>query len=352
MNTLESLGITIPIVQAPMAGISTPAMAAAVSNAGGLGSIALGATDAIAARFLIAETRALTARPINVNLFVHDEPKADTERDQIWFNAMRPMFHSYGMSPPSALRNIYKSFSADDDMLSMLLEVVPDVVSFHFGIPSADRIRSLQSSGCLLMATATNIAEAEAIENAGIAVIVAQGWEAGGHRGVFDPTGRDDQYSTLTLTRLLVARSKLPIISAGGIMDGAGIKAALAHGAHAAQLGTAFIDCPESNADEAYRVSLKSSSAAHTIMTKAISGRLARCLPNRFTHWGASAPADIPDYPLAYDAGKALNAAAVTYGETGYGAQWAGQGAPLTRSMGAAELVNVLWQEVAENSYS
>jgi len=351
MKTLDSLGITIPIVQAPMAGISTPAMAATVSNAGGLGSIAIGATDAAGARTLIEETRALTDRPFNVNLFVHDEPETDIVREQIWLSAMRPLFQNFGMSAPPSLRKIYKSFAVDDDMLSMLLEAVPDVISFHFGIPSADRIKSLQSVGCLLMATATNIAEAQAIENAGIAMIVAQGWEAGGHRGMFDPTSRDDRLGTLQLTRLLVARSNLPIIAAGGIMNGAGIHAVLSLGACAAQLGTAFIACPQSNADEAYQMALKSSGAAHTVMTKAVSGRLARCLPNLFTDWGAHAPADVPDYPFAYAAGKTLNAAAKMFGETGYGAHWAGQGAPLSRSMGAAELINVLWQEVVENSH-
>ena len=345
MKTLDRLRITIPIVQAPMAGVSTPAMAAAVSNAGGLGSIAVGATDAAEARCMIEETRALTDHPFNVNLFVHDEPRADVAREQNWLNAMRPVFQSYGKEPPLALRRIYKSFAVDDDMLAMLIEVVPKVVSFHFGLPSADRIRLLRQAGCLLLASATNVAEAQAIEDAGIDMIVAQGWEAGGHRGVFDPCVPDDQLGTMALTRLLVARSSLPVIAAGGIMDGAGIKATLALGAAAAQLGTAFIACMESNADEAYRTALMGPGAEHTIMTTAVSGRPARGLANRFTQWASSVPVEVPDYPIAYDAGKALNTAARASGETGYGAQWAGQGAPLSRPMGAAELIDVLWRE-------
>jgi nitronate monooxygenase len=151
----------------------------------------------------------------------------------------------------------------------------------------------------------------------------------------------------MALTRLLVHELSVPVIAAGGIMDGAGIAAALKLGAQAAQLGTAFIGCPESLADAGYRARLASDAAHHTVMTGAISGRLARCLANGFTTLGADiAPSEIPAYPIAYDAGKALNAAGKAAGETGFGPQWAGQGAPLARSMGAAELVAVLAAEM------
>lgn len=345
MMILQQLGVFIPIVQAPMAGVSTPSLAAAVSNAGGLGSLGVGATDAAGARAMIEATRAQTALPFNVNLFVHARAQPDAARERGWVEALRPLFLKYGAAPPATLRTIYTSFADDDDMLAMLLETAPPVVSFHFGLPSSDRIAALKKVGCVLLASATSLAEARQVEAAGIDMVVAQGWEAGGHRGVFDPSGPDDQLGMIALTRLLVRRTNLPVIAAGGIMDGAGVRAAMALGATAAQLGTAFIACPESSADDAYRAALASESATHTVMTRAISGRPARCLSNLFTRWAVDAGHNAPDYPIAYDAGKALNAAAKALGEGGFGAQWAGQGAPLHRAIPAAALLEALWHE-------
>lgn len=347
MTRLEQLGVAIPIVQAPMAGVATPDLAAAVCNAGGLGSIGVGATDVAGARAMIEAMRAQTSRPFNVNLFVHAAPKADASREQQWLLALHPLFKQYGIEPPSTLQTIYTSFADDDAMLAMLVEEAPPVVSFHFGVPAADRIAALKAAGCTLFASATSLEEAKQIEAAGIDMIVAQGWEAGGHRGMFDPALPDDQLGTMALTRMLIERTDVPVITAGGIMDGAGIRAALTLGAVAAQLGTAFIACPESAADEAYRAALRGEGARHTVMTRAISGRPARCLANRFTAWAAEHRFDAPDYPIAYDAGKALNAAAKSKGEGGFGAQWAGQGAPLHRVMPASTLVATLWHEAS-----
>lgn len=242
---------------------------------------------------------------------------------------------------------IYKSFADDDDALNLLREFRPAVVSFHFGLPSADRVRALKDAGCFLIASATNLREGEAAVQAGIDAIVAQGWEAGGHRGIFDADDPDDRLGTVALTRLLVKRTNAPIIAAGGIMDGQGIRAMLELGATAAQLGTAFVGCPESAADEGYRAALFSNAAEHTTMTRAISGRPARCLSNAFTRLAQHLDSSPPDYPVAYDAGKALNAAAKTAGDHTFGAQWAGQGAPLARAMPAAELVAALISEMA-----
>ncbi|WP_342658338.1 nitronate monooxygenase [Sphingomonas sp. NY01] len=339
------LNLSLPLVQAPMAGVSTPAMAAAVCEAGGLGSVALGASDAAGAAAMIADLRARTARPFAVNLFVHAAPHDDGDRAAGWIDALAPTFAEFDAVPPTALRAIYPSFVEDDAMLALLLATRPAVVSFHFGLPGSDRIAALRAVGCLLLASVTSPAEAAAARAAGIDVLVAQGIEAGGHRGVFDPAARDDALGTLALVRLL-ARAAVPVIAAGGIMDGAGVDAALALGAVAAQLGTAFIVCPESAADDAYRAALMGPGAAHTVMTRAISGRPARCLPNRFTALGERLAAAVPAYPIAYDAGKALNAAAKAVGETGYGAQWAGQGAPLARAMPAGDLVRVIAGEM------
>ncbi len=235
-------------------------------------------------------------------------------------------------------------------MLAMLVAERPQIVSFHFGLPAAARIRALRDAGIVLLASATSAVEAHALQAAGIDAVVAQGYEAGGHRGVFDPGAQDDCLGTLALTRVLARTLDIPVIAAGGIMDGAGIAAALALGAAAAQLGTAFIACPESAADAGFRQALASGAAHHTVMTRAISGRPARCLSNAFTALAAGVEGRrIPDYPIAYDAGKALNAAAKAAGDSGYGAQWAGQGAPLARpGLPAAELVEILAGELRQ----
>jgi nitronate monooxygenase len=351
MTLFEKLGIDLPIIQAPMAGVSTPAMAAAVSNAGGLGSIGVGATDTEGARRMIVAFRERSKRSLNVNVFCHQPAKANAAVEAAWVESLRPHFERFGAKPPQGLREIYRSFVEDDAMLAMLLKEKPRVVSFHFGLPAAERVSALRDAGITLIASATNVAEGRAVALAGVHGVVAQGYEAGGHRGVFDPDAEDDCLGTMALTRVLVRELNIPVIAAGGIMDGSGIAAALRLGASAAQLGTAFIACDESDADAGYREALASDAANHTTMTRAISGRPARCLRNRFTVLGASIPSQqIPSYPIAYDAGKALNAAAKAQREAGYGAQWAGQGAPLARrALPAAELVARLAQELRED---
>jgi nitronate monooxygenase len=347
MTLLETLAIDLPIIQAPMAGVSSPALAAAVANAGALGSIGVGATDADGARRMIAAVRERSKRSLNVNVFCHRPAVSDCTLEATWLDLLRPHFERFGATTPLRLKEIYRSFVEDDAMLAALLADKPRVVSFHFGLPSAERIRMLREAGIVLLASATSVAEGRAAANAGVQAVVAQGYEAGGHRGSFDTDAEDDCLGTMALTRLLVRQLDVPVIAAGGIMDGAGIAAALRLGAGAAQLGTAFIACPESDADTSYREALASDAANHTVMTRAISGRPARCLRNRFTVLGASlSPRQIPAYPITYDAGKALNAAAKAAHEAGYGAQWAGQGAPLARKLPAAELVASLAEEL------
>jgi nitronate monooxygenase len=344
---LDRLAITLPILQAPMAGVSTPAMAAAVSNAGGLGAIGLGAATVEGAARMIAATRALTARPFHVNLFCHAPARARPDVEAAWIARLRPEFAALDAQPPAALHEIYQSFRGHGAMTGMLVAERPAVVSFHFGLPDAAQIAALHGAGIVLLASATSLAEAKTITDAGLDGIIAQGYEAGGHRGLFDPAAADDRLGTFALTRLLVRESTLPVIAAGGIMDGAGIAAALRLGAVAAQLGTAFVGCPESSADAGYRKALAGDAAHHTVMTGAISGRPARCLANRFTQLGEGVPPDeIPDYPIAYDLGKALHVAGKAKGEFGFGAQWAGQGAPLARALPAGELVKLLAEEL------
>jgi nitronate monooxygenase len=344
---LRKLGIKLPIIQAPMAGVSTPEMAAAVSNAGGLGSLGVGSVDADATRQMIAAVRARTERPFQVNVFCHKPAVADAVREAAWLARLGPDFARYGAKPPTRLTEIYQSFLTDDAKLAVLLAERPPIVSFHFGVPARDRIEALRAAGIVLLATATTLQEGKIIAAAGIDAVVAQGYEAGGHRGGFDPDGADDRLGTIALTRLLVRKLDIPVIAAGGIMDGAGIAASLTLGAIAAQLGTAFVACPESSADAGYRAALLGPPAEHTVMTAGISGRPARCLANRFTALAEGVEREsIPNYPIAYDAAKALHATAKASGEFGYGAQWVGQGAPLARALPAAELVACLRSEM------
>ena len=344
---LARLGIRLPIIQAPMAGVSTPQLAAAVSNAGGLGSIGIGAVSADQGRQQIEATRALTDRPFNVNVFCHAPAQRDPEREAAWLKHLAPLFAEAGVEPPAALNEIYTSFLEDEDAFDMLLEQRPPVVSFHFGAPSPERVRALRQAGIYTMATATHVPEADLIEQAGIDAIVAQGIEAGGHRGIFDPDAGDEGLATAVLVRMLAKRARLPVIAAGGIMDGQGIRAMLDLGAAAAQLGTAFVLCPESSANESYRQNLKSARAATTRLTRVLSGRPARGLVNRLVHHGEALGSPEPaDYPVAYDAAKQLAAAAARRGNTEYAAQWAGQGAPLARERTAEELVETLAREL------
>jgi nitronate monooxygenase len=335
-----------------MAGTSTPELAAAVSNAGALGSIGVGAVNAADARAMIRRLRSLTHKPFNVNVFSHQPAKPDPARERAWLGALAPIFQRYGAAPPSRITEISTSFVVDEAMQALLLETRPAVVSFHFGLPPAPIIARLKAAGIAMFSTATNLDEAERAVAAGVDAIVAQGYEAGGHRGVFDPEARDSRLGVTPLTRLLSTMLSVPVIAAGGVMDGAGIAAMLDLGAQAAQLGTAFVGCPESSADQYYRDALFGPSAAATEMTALISGRPARCLPNAFTRLREDALEGLepPDYPIAYDAGKALAAAARARCEGGFGAQWAGQGAPLARAMPAGELVRTLALELTETT--
>ena len=319
---LQRLGLALPILQAPMAGVATPELAAAVSNAGGLGGLGAGASSPEDARRMIEATRALTDRPFNVNVFCHRTPAPDPAGDAAWLHHLAPLYARLDMAPPTRLVEVYPSFMDDDRMLDV----------------------------CLL-ASATNLDEARRIETAGLDAIIAQGIEAGGHRGCFDPEPGvplppDEHLSTAVLVRQLVLNTRLPIIAAGGIMDGHAIRAMQELGAAAAQLGTAFVACPESAANAAYRARLRSADAAHTRLTRVLSGRPARGIVSSFIDYGEAPDAPPPAaYPRAYDAAKQLHAAASRRGEHTYAAHWAGQGAPMIREIPAAQLVATLTRE-------
>jgi nitronate monooxygenase len=325
-------------------------MAAAVSNAGALGSIALGASNHVHARKLIEEMLDETDRPFNLNFFCHAPAEHDAERETRWLSYLSPFFAQFGAKPPAGLKEIYKSFVEDEEMQDLVLSMPPRAVSFHFGLPPGPCIAALKKAGCVLLASATSVEEAQQIEAAGIDIIVAQGYESGGHRGLFEPAKGDPEIGVTDLVRAIRKHSLLPIVAAGGIMDGQGIAAIMDEGADAAQLGTAFVLCPESSAHDEYRAAMKSSRARETVITDVISGRPARCIPNRlFTDIGAPGRPALPDYPITYDGTKALNAIAGKHGDFDFAVNWAGTGAPKAREMPAGELVKVLARELAES---
>lgn len=346
---LVELGIELPIIQAPMAGTSTVRLAAAVSNAGGLGSLGLGNCDVAQAREQIQALHQATSKPFNINFFCHQTAATDPLREQAWLQLLQPYFAEFSAQAPSQLDAGNPSFIDNPAMLAMLLEERPAVVSFHFGLPSAASIQALKSAGIKLLGCATNLSEAKAIEAAGLHGIIAQGYEAGGHRGVFDPT-QDVKLGLFSLLQLLKKECRLPLIAAGGIMHGQAIAQVLNMGASAAQLGTAFILCPESAANAAYREQLKSARTYQTDVTAVISGRPARGLVNRFHTELAAQQALLPSYPVAYSAGKALYAAASQQGCYDFAPFWAGQSAPLARELPAAELVALLAREWRQDS--
>lgn len=324
--------LTHRVVQAPMAGSSTAALAVAVCEAGGLGFVAAGAIDAVRTAQTIQAVRQGTRKDFGVNLFCHRPARRDATTEAAWLRKLTPEFAQFDARPPTELREIYQSFRVDDEMLRMLVTEKPAVVSCHFGLPEAAQIAALKAAGCILWATATSAQEAQRIKAAGFDLIVAQGWQAGGHRGIFDPSAPDARAETLDLVRALQPIG-LPVIAAGAIMDRRDAQAAIDAGAVAVQSGTAFLLSPEAATPPAHRAAM---AKGQTQMTRAISGRPARCLVNRFT---AISDEDAPDYPLTYDAGKALHAAASAKGQHGYGAFWAGTGAARAVARPAADTV-------------
>ncbi len=342
----ERLGIALPILQAPMAGVSTPAMAAAVSNAGGLGAVALGAGTADQARQAMAAVRAATNRPFGVNLFTHAPAVRDVAREAGWLDRLQPVFAEFGVEPPQSLTELYRSFNEDDAMLAAVVEARPPVVSCHFGLPAPNRVAAIKAYGGFLLVSATTVAEARTAEAAGADAVVAQGYEAGGHRGTH---GLDDEaIGSFALVPQIAAAVSVPVVCAGGVADGRGIVAALALGAEAVQIGTAYVACPESAAAAPYRALLADAArSARTGVTAAISGRPARSIRTRFVDELGPHEAAAPAYPVAYDAGKALAAAAGANGSPEFAAVWAGQHVIPDRTLPAAELTRHLMADAA-----
>ena len=347
MSILELLEIKHPIFLAPMAGVSTPELAAEVSNQGAFGSLGLGANTPETAKAEILKTQKLTDKPFQVNFFCHQPERLDPQKAQQWIEYIRPQFAKFGTEPPSELRCIYPSFLDNDDFLNVVLETRPKAVSFHFGIPHPRQIQALKDAGIVTLVSATNLIEAQQIEAAGIDIIIAQGIEAGGHRGIFNQTF-DAAIKTSDLVQLISTHCKLPVVAAGGIMNGDQAKSMLKLGAAAVQLGTAFVQCKSSSANTAYRKALFSQSI--TQISSSLSGRPARGLLGTW-HTQIDAPnrPELPEYPYTYDLTKQLISVASQHNDPGYGAFWAGMNVRQIRELEAADLINQLVLEIKTN---
>lgn len=340
----QQFQLRAPIVQAPMAGVSTVELAAAISNQGGIGSLGLGNVDVETARGQIQLLKQHTSKPININFFCHQPEARNEERELHWLYLLSTYFKEYNTEPPAELGQSYQSAWHNAELIDMLCEEKPTIVSFHFGLPETHALQRLQAAGIHIWGCATTLTEAKFLEHTGVDAIIAQGIEAGGHRGIFNPL-IDADLPLHCLLAQLRTHIELPIIAAGGLMTGAQIAAAQLAGADLAQLGTAFICCPESAANEAYKAALLSQRAYDTAITPVISGRPARGLRNRMHDEIHHLQADLPPYPIAYNAAKALHEAASAQGNHDFAPHWAGQGAPLARALPAAKLWEQLYNE-------
>lgn len=333
MNRLCALlGVRVPILQAPMAGYATPALAAAVGNAGGLGALGSATLSIADMAAQVAAFRAHSNAGINLNFFCHPEPVA-TDAPQM-LAALAPFHDAAGLPRPVALPPApYPAFGPDH--LEWLLANPPAVASFHFGHPGAEVIARLRGAGIRVIATATTLAEARAHEATGVDAVIAQGWEAGGHRGATDPAAPDAGVGLIALVPQVVDAVSVPVIAAGGIMDGRGIAAALMLGAAGVQMGTAFLRCPEAATSPRHRAALEQATEDETHVTHAFSGRPARA---RITALGrALQNVPMAPYPLPRPITQTLaeNNPFLLHG----------QGAPLTRALPAADLMARLQDE-------
>jgi nitronate monooxygenase len=343
-DLLDLLQIDHPIVQAPMAGSTTPELAAAVSNAGALGSLGCGSMPAAGLRAEIAALRSATNRSFNLNFFAHPVSKKDDAVAARTRARLKPFYEERGLGEvPSVGRAPFEPFGAE--ALAILLEEPPRVVSFHFGLPEPEMVAALKDAGCAILCSATSVAEAKMLAAAGVDAIIAQGWEAGGHRGAFDVTLEDVGIGTLALVPQIVDAVDVPVIAAGGIADGRGIAAAFALGASGVQIGTAFLSCPEARVSDLHRAAMRNASDHDTRLTRAYSGRPARAKTNRYVEAMAEQREPLPDFPLMFPMIDPLLQHDAASADPQIQFLLYGQATPLNREAPAARLVETLVEE-------
>jgi nitronate monooxygenase len=340
----ELFKIDHPIIQAPMAGSATPELASAVSNMGGLGSLGCGEMTVHQIRAAAIAMRAGTNRPFNLNFFIQDAPRTDAAVLERTRERLRSWYDAFGLGePPPQLPDLRATF--DDERLSLLLEIRPAVVSFHFGVPHEHAIAALKNAGIVLISSATTVAEARALEAAGMDAVIAQGWEAGGHRGSHQPTDPGAGVGTFALVPQISDVVRIPVIAAGGIGDGRGIAAAFALGAAGVQMGTAFLSCPEAATDAPRRALLRQASDTDTIVTDAFSGRSARAMRSRFAEAMEKTREPLPAFRQMYALSVPLIEAAPDRDASFH---LYGQAAGLNRDLPAADLFRRLVDEAAD----
>ncbi len=341
------LGIAHPIIQAPMAGAATPALAAAVSNAGGLGSLGLATSKPQDAARMIQTFRQQSSGPLNVNFFCHGDPGEVSGTAANMRQRLRPLYEARGLGEVPEPSVPYAPFGPAH--LEVIEEHKPEIVSFHFGLPAPRLLRAVKDTGALVLSSATTVAEALWLEAYGADVIIAQGLEAGGHRGTFMGADPASQPGLFALLPQVVSAVEVPVIGAGGIADGRGVAAALVLGASAAQIGTAFLRCPETGLNPAYQSALAVGSDDATAVTRLFSGKPARALRNRLVEELSDMEADIAPYPAQMSLVAPLREDGDAPDIGDVLSMWSGQSVALTRAMPAAELVAVLMREAGES---
>jgi len=334
-------GTAYPLIQAPLAGVQASAMAIAVSRAGGLGSLPAAMLSLASLRIELAAIQAGTDQPYNVNFFCHTPPSPVAEREAVWRAALSPYYRELGLDidsvPAGAGRMPFTQEAAE-----VLAEFRPPVVSFHFGLPSDDLLARVRSWGAKVISSATTVAEARWLEARGVDAIIAQGLEAGGHRGMFLSDDLSTQQGTFALLPQVVAAVKVPVIAAGGIADAQGVRAALALGAAAVQVGTAYMLCDEATTSLVHRAALQSEAAQHTALTNLFTGRPARGIVNRVMRELGAINEAVPAFPLATAAMAPLRSQAEAAGSGDFSPLWSGQNPTGCRSISAAEMTRLL----------
>ena len=343
---LDLFGIEHPIFQAPMAGVVSPQMAIAVSKAGGMGAIPAAMLTPETLRSELQLVKQGTGRPINVNFFVHSDPDPDAAREAGWRKRLEGYYRELGLAPDAG-KNAPTRAPFTAAMCDVVLEFKPTVVSFHFGMAEARLVKRVKDAGLLVMSSATSVEEARWLEGQGCDVIIAQGNEAGGHRGMFlsDDIGR--QAGTMALVPQVVDAVRVPVIAAGGIGDGRGIVAALALGAAGVQIGTAFMLTPEARTSALHRAALKQANDNSTTLTNIFTGRPARGIVNRYVREIGPMSADAPQFPLAAGASQPMRSAAEAKGSADFTPLWSGQAPTFARELPAEALVAKLVEETA-----
>jgi nitronate monooxygenase len=335
------LGIELPLIQAPMAGAQLSGLAVAVSNAGGLGSLPCGMLTAESMRKELDALKAGTRNAWNVNFFCHALPVPDARREAAWREALAPYYREFGIDPASVPAGPGRA-AFSDDFADALEDYRPAVVSFHFGLPEAALLARVKGWGAKVLSSATTVEEARWLEARGADAIIAQGAEAGGHRGHFLSDDLDAQAGTFALLPQVVRAVKVPVIAAGGIADAAGVQAAMALGAAGVQVGTAYLLCPESSTSAVHRAALKGRGANVTALTNLFSGRPARGVVNRLMRELGPMSTAAPAYPLATAAVAPLRAKAEAAGSGDFSPLWAGQNVSGCREIPAAQLTREL----------